>query len=312
VVARVVIPAPWRPLIPAPWRPLIRAIPVSARQILRFRKAHGRMPPRRPTSFNEKVHWRLRHDRRPLLAATCDKLAMKEHARRAAPSLVRIPETLWFGADVAELAQVDLPAHWVLKPNDASGLVLFGQGPARPEELAARTEAWLRRKSRPQQEEWAYRQARSLLLVEEFIGSPDEIPADLKVLVFDGVPRIVAVHTSRRRLHRNRLYTPDWEALPWTGGYPPGPDAPRPERLEEMLKAASAMAAGFDMLRVDFYEHEGVLWFGELTPYPGGGTKRIEPELDVLQGQWWTLPAIRPRRHRLRVRRDSPLRGDTE
>lgn len=268
---------------------------MPARQILRFRRAHGRMPPLLPRSFNEKVYWRLRYDRRPILDITCDKLAMKEHARRIAPGIVRIPETLWCGTDVAELADVDLPARWVLKPNAASGLVIFGQGQARPDELAARTQRWLRRKNHRQHEEWAYRRARSLLLVEEFIGASDEVPADLKVLVFDGVPRIVAVHTGRTSVHRNRLYTPDWEPLPWTGGYPAGPDVPRPERLEDMLKAASALAAGFDMLRVDFYEDEGVLWFGELTPYPGAGTRLIEPELDVLQGQWWTLPA-RPRR----------------
>ena len=277
----------------------MRALPIPARQMLRFRRAHGRMLPlRRPRTFNEKVHWRLRYDRRPLLAATCDKLAMKEHARRLAPGLVRIPETFWFGTDVAELAHVELPPHWVLKPNASSGLVVFGHGPARPDELGVSTEGWLDRKGRRQHEEWAYRQARPGLLVEEFIGYPGEIPADLKVLVFDGVPRIVAVHTTRNTVHRNRLYTPDWEPLPWTGGYDRGPDMPRPERLEDMLKAASALAAGFDMLRVDFYEHEGVLWFGELTPYPGSGLTRIEPELDVLQGSWWTLPAIGPRRLR--------------
>jgi hypothetical protein len=252
---------------------------------------------RHPTTFNEKVHWRLRHDRRPLLSDTCDKLAMKDHASRLVPGLVRIPETLWCGMDVAELAEVDLPEHWVLKPNDASGLVLFGQGAARRNEIAAGIGNWRQRKHRRQNEEWAYRQARPGLLVERFIGTPGESAADLKVLVFDGTPRMVSVHTSRYRVHRVRLYTPDWKPLPWSEGYPPGPDAPRPERLEDMLKAASALAAGFDMLRVDFYEHEGVLWFGELTPYPGGGITPLEPELDMLLGRWWNLPRVsrRPR-----------------
>ncbi len=254
------------------------------------------MPPLlRPTTFNEKVYWRLQYDRRPLLAHTCDKVAMKDHARRVAPSLVRIPETLWFGRDLAEVPGGDLPPQWVLKPNDASGLVLFGSGPTCSEELAIRTAGWPDREHRRQYEEWAYRQARPGFLVEEFIGVPGEAPADLKVLVFDGTPRIVGVHTGRRTLHRNRLYTPDWEPLPWTGGYARGADAPRPEHLEDMLAAASALSAGFDMLRVDFYEDEGALWFGELTPYPGGAITRIEPELDVLQGHWWTLPPIGPR-----------------
>src|SRR3954471_821280 len=58
-------------------------------------------------------------------------------------------------------------------------------------------------------------------------------------------------------------------------------------------RAASRIAAGYDMLRVDFYEHDGVLWFGELTPYPGAGLSRLEAELGWLLGSWWTLPVAR-------------------
>jgi hypothetical protein len=221
---------------------------------------------------------------------------MKEHARRVVPTLVRIPETLWFGTDLAELAAVDLPARWVLKPNHASQLVLFGESPPDLVALAARTAGWTQHRHWRRNDEWAYRMARPGLLVEELIGDGSEAPADLKVLVCDGIPRIIAVHTNRGGGHQNRLYTPEWEPLRWTGGYPRGPDAARPERLEQMLKASVALAAGFDMLRVDFYEHDGVLWFGELTPYPGAGRARIEPELDALQGSWWTLPALERRR----------------
>ncbi len=61
-------------------------------------------------------------------------------------------------------------------------------------------------------------------------------------------------------------------------------------RLADLLHGAAAVAAGYDMLRVDCYEHDGELWFGELTPYPGAGLSRLEPELDAQLGSWWTLP----------------------
>jgi hypothetical protein len=267
------------------------------RRAARFYRAHGRLPPLiRPRTFNEKVNWRILFDRRPLLVQACDKLAMKEHARRLAPGLVRVPETFWSGTDLTELAGLHLPEHWVLKPNHASGLVIIGQGRPDPAELARRTRGWTDLQYWRRKDEWGYRGATPGLLLEEFVGIPGEVTPDLKVLVFDGVPRIVAVHTSRGTRHSNSLYTPDWEPLPWSGGWAKGPDAPRPERLDQMLKAASVLAAGYDMLRVDFYEHEGVLWFGELTPYPGSGVTRIERELDVLQGSWWTLPSLRQAR----------------
>ena len=58
-----------------------------------------------------------------------------------------------------------------------------------------------------------------------------------------------------------------------------------------MLAAAGRLAAGFDMLRVDFYEQDGELWFGELTPYPGSGMVVLPRSMDELLGSWWTLPS---------------------
>ena len=50
------------------------------------------------------------------------------------------------------------------------------------------------------------------------------------------------------------------------------------------------------MLRVDCYEVDGELWFGELTPYPGAGLSPLEPDLDAWLGGTWTLPRLRPTR----------------
>jgi TupA-like ATPgrasp len=284
--------------IPSRWASsLSRTLPSPVRRAWRFRQAHDRLPPLlRPSTFNEKLNWRICWDRRELLSRTCDKLAMKEHARQVAADLLRIPETYWFGSDVAGLRDVDLPSSWVLKPNHSCRRVLVAHGPADAVGLGTRTAGWVEERYWRQSEEWAYRRGRPGLLVEEFIGVPGHTPTDLKVLVFDGTPRVIGVHTDRRDRHRVRLYTPEWEALPWTWGYPSGPHAQPPERLAEMLKAASALAAGYDMLRVDFYEHDGVLWFGELTPYPGAGLSRLEPDLDHVLGDWWTLPAAAWRR----------------
>ena len=287
--------------------PLPGVLPAPVRRTLLYRQATGHLPPLRPRTFTEKLNWRITVDRRDLLAPTCDKLAMKEHARTIAPGLVRVPQTLWSGTDVGELADVDLPDHWVLKPNHSCIRRRFGHGPADVADLRRGTAGWVEEQYWRKSEEWAYRRARPLLLVEEHVGVPGVVPADLKVLVIGGEPRLVELHTGRGADHRARLHSPEWRPLPWTIGYHPGPDADPPERLEDLLKAATALADGFDMLRVDFYEVDGELWFGELTPYPGAGLSPVEPELDAQLGEAWTLPPLWHTRGRGRwTRRDSP------
>jgi hypothetical protein len=268
-------------------------VPLPVRRAWRYHRAHGRLPHLlRPRSFTDKLNWRISFDRRDILASTCYKLAMKEHARREAADLVRIPRTYWVGTDVGELAGLPLPDRWVLKPNHSCMRVLFGEGPPDPARLAVRTAGWVQDEYWRKCDEWAYRLARQVLLVEDLVGIPGEVPADLKVLVFDGVPRLISVHTARQDRQSVRLYTPDWEPVRLDSGHPMGPDRPAPTRLADMLAAAAVLAAGHDMLRVDFYEHDGVLWFGELTPYPGAGLVRLHPELDELLGSWWSLPRL--------------------
>ena len=59
-----------------------------------------------------------------------------------------------------------------------------------------------------------------------------------------------------------------------------------------MLAAAESLAAGFDALRVDFYEIGGRMLFGEFCLFPGSGLDPFDPpELDLKLGALWGVPA---------------------
>ena len=284
------------------YRRAVDAVPMPVRRSVRYRGVHGRFPSlTAPRTFSEKVTWRMLRDRRPLLAITCDKLAMQDHARATAGDVVRVPRTLWSGTDVADLAatlatgpdgvRAAEQPRWVLKPNHRSGLVEFGRGVPDVAALRARTAGWLDRDEWVTGGEWAYSQARALLLAEERIGGPDVELTDHKFYVFDGRVRMVQVDTRRFTAHGCRMYSPDWEYLGATRDYPAGDPVPRPALLAAMVAAAERIGAGFDFLRVDLYEHDGEIWFGEITPYPGSGLVAWEdPALDARVGAWWRLP----------------------
>ncbi len=249
---------------------------------------------RDPATFNEKINWRILNDRRPIMEWTCDKLAMKEYAATV-PGL-QIPRTLWCGTDVRELGDKELPAHWVFKPNHRTGQVFFGRGRPDIPTLARLATEWLPAHEAEKLHEWAYSKARPLFLIEETLGVPGSPPPDYKFFVFSGHVAAVQVDTDRHTEHHRRLYLPNWSPLEVKlGPYPLPPVAPPPANLDKMLAIVSELGSPFDFIRVDLYNIDGDVVFGELTPYCNSGLDRFVPaSFDAELGARWELPHVGP------------------
>jgi hypothetical protein len=247
---------------------------------------------RNPSTLTDKLNWRIVNDRRPLLEWTCDKLAMKEHAR-GIPGL-HVPRTLWAGTDVQELASTALPEHWILKPNHRSGEVYFGHGRPDVAQLSTITNSWLRSIEAERLGEWAYSKARPILLAEEVIGTPGWPPRDYKFFVFDGDVAAVQVHNGRYSQHKIRIYLPDWTPLNVRySKYALAQLEPPPAGLHRMLAVAAELGAKFDFMRIDLYDIEGSVFFGEFTTYPGSGLDQYIPaSFDEDMGARWKLPEM--------------------
>jgi hypothetical protein len=273
-------------------------LPTSLSRRALFFYRHHRLPRvRNPVTFNEKINWRILKDRREILAWTCDKLAMKDYASKLEGAMdrgLRIPQTLWSGTDIRELAEVELPDRWVLKPNHRSGLVYFGRGEADTAMLQGLVQSWLPPAEAVELHEWAYLKARPLLIAEELIGAPDSFPADYKFFVFAGEVAAIEVHTDRFTDHSYRWYLPDWTPLSVTcgKGFQLAPvDLMPPGNFAKMTAVAAELGRSFDFMRVDLYSVDGEVYFGELTPYPSSGLECFEPvSFDSELGTKWKLP----------------------
>ena len=272
----------------------IYRLPTGMERRVLFTVAHRRLPHfGRPVTFSDKINWRILYDRRPLLEWTCDKLAMKEYALREVPDGLAVPRTLWSGSDVRKLDAVDLPEQWVLKPNHRTGLVYFGTGRPDQRELAEVTATWLDAFEASRLREWAYSKARPMLLAEELMGTPGTPPPDYKFFVFKGKIEVLERHADRYTRHQARLYTPDWSALDVVVDTELAPVTPPPQNLDRMLEIAAKLGQPFDFMRVDLYDDDGVVKFGELTPYPCSGLGRFTPaSFDTELGKAWALPAL--------------------
>lgn len=273
---------------------LARLVPLPQRRYFFYSQMQRRRPQLAdPRRFTDKVNWRILHDRREMIGVACDKLAGKELARTATRGAVRIPTTLWTGTDLADLAAVDLPDAWILKPTHRFGKIIAGSGRPHIPGLRARTRGWLFNWNWHVMGEWGYSRATPRFVVEERIGDGRTFPSDYKFFVFDGVARYVLQVADRAADSRASYYDRSWNRVATHPGAEDLPMRPAPAQLTEMIALAEQIATGFDFLRVDLYNTDGQVWFGETTAYPMGGFGRYSPPgFDFDLGRWWNLPDL--------------------
>lgn len=245
------------------------------------------------------------NDRGRLIAMSCDKLRSKEYALELS---VPVARTIWSGTDLRQLLDVPLPSRWVLKPNHGSGQIYFGEGRVRSlAALELATRGWLGNSGPARRGEWGYTRARRLFLVEEMLGGEMVTPTSLKVYVFHGQPRMIAMisvtadslaawRMSSTRTWPpagtgRRFYTSEWTPLELREGtLPLAEPSPAPSNLDRLLETAGRLGAPFDFVRVDLYHVGGVIYFGELTVYPGAGLSRLHPAgYDLQLGALWKV-----------------------
>lgn len=182
------------------------------------------------------------------------------------------------------------PFPYVIKANHDSGSVIFVRSESERdwesiEELCAH---WLKNSSEAYlHEEW-YHLIRPQILIEPLLG--ENIP-DYKFYVFDGRVNCVHVDTDRFIGHKRRFYDRNWNPLPFSLKFPlETRSIQKPAHLEEMISGAERLGAGFDFVRVDFYNLPEGPKFGELTFAPESGYGCFDPpEYDRIIGEYWSL-----------------------
>ena len=117
----------------------------------------------------------------------------------------------------------------------------------------------------------------------------DSLPFD-KLFVFGGRLRLIQVDRDRFTRHTQVLYDRDWRYGDGTVAALHGTPSERPRSLSLMIESAEALSAKVDFVRVDLYEIDGRVYFGELTSSPNKGLSPFRPRsLDRLLGDWLVL-----------------------
>jgi hypothetical protein len=264
-----------------------------------YRKMGYELDLEKPQSYNQKIIWKKLHDRNPYLTITADKFKVRDYIRnllgeREAEKIL-IP--LYCVVEEPEEIPFDLlPDRFVVKPNNGSRMhiVVRDNKDELKDEIIATAKEWLNISYGLFHYEWAYRNIEPRIIVEKLLESPDgRLPNDYKFYCFDGKCRMVRV--SANRFNENVVsgyYDTDWNEIPiYCPGYE-STDKPfeKPLNLGKMIEVAEKLSSGLDAVRIDLYEIDGAIYFGEFTHYEASGLSRLEPvSFDFDLGQYWNL-----------------------
>ena len=141
--------------------------------------------------------------------------------------------------------------------------------------------------------EWQYKGIHPRILCEELLEGEKEIGLlDFKIWCFNGNPKFVEIINGPFTARHCAYFDLDWNKLPLRIGYPLiNKEISRPVQLKEMLSVAQSLSEGIPYVRVDLYNIEGRVIFGEMTFTPGSGFKDIQPpKFDHLWGKELILP----------------------
>lgn len=250
-----------------------------------------------PQTFNEKLQWLKLYDRNPAYIQMVDKYAVREYIANKIGDEYLIP-LLGVWDRFEDIDFFRLPDQFVLKPTHDSGSVIICKDKAKLDIPAARKKISrsLRRNYYYVGREWPYKNVEPRIIAEKYIVDESGYELkDYKFFCFDGVSRAMFVASDRQVRGEEvkfDFYDMNFEHLPFTQGHPNSNRQIRPPvSFEKMKKLAGILSKGISQVRVDFYDINGQIYFGELTfSHFGGCVPFVPKEWDVIFGDWINIP----------------------
>ena len=234
---------------------------------------HRKLNLSNPTTLADKVSWiELNTDQR--LAAKCtDKYEVRSYvaSKGLEGNLIPLCGGPW---ESVKQINVDLlPSKFVLKATHGCEMnyICTDKNMVNTNKMLSVAQKWLQTDYPRACVEPHYRLIPHRLYAEEFVGGIDDT-IDYKYHCINGEPVFCLTCSNRRESLKLNLHDCQWAPLAGLQGpMKNNHKIPKPKQLNQMLKIARTLSSDFDFVRVDLYEKEGNVFFGELTFSPAGG-----------------------------------------
>ena len=251
-----------------------------------------------PKDFNQKIQWLKVFYRVPILHQLVDKYSVRQYVKEKVGEKY-LNELIAVYNYPKEINYQELPNRFVLKATHGYHFNILVKNKSELNKTKARLkmEKWLRKNQYTRGGlEWAYKDIKPKFIVEKYlvqVGKEDI--NDYKFFCFNGEPKLLHVDIDRGTKHLRAYYDMDWKKLPIRHdiiGFIEG-ETEKPENFEEMKEVATKLAGTFPFVRVDLYNLDGRIIFGEMTFYPADGRLEFLPEkYNKILGDYLVLPKI--------------------
>lgn len=253
---------------------------------------------KKPMTFSEKLQWLKLYNRRSDYTTMVDKYAVKDYVAKIIGEKYIIP-TLGVWDEPKDIDWESLPDRFVLKTTHGGGnagvVICRDKSSFDRQKAIAKLNNSLKQDIYRTLREWPYKNVPRRIIAEQYIEPQHDVNdlPDYKFFCFDGKVKALFVGTERETGDvKFDFYDADWNHLDLVQAHPmSGKQIDRPKRFEEMKELASKLSKGIPHVRVDLYECNGQVYFGEMTFYHHGGIVPFHPEKwDYEFGSWIVLP----------------------
>lgn len=251
-----------------------------------------------PRTFNEKLQWLKLYYHRPEFVTMADKEAVKEYVANLIGKEYVIPQLgKWSRAE--DIDWEKLPTQFVLKTNHDGGnfgiVICKDKNSLDKQKAIKRLRRSLKRNTFLLGREWPYKNIPRTVFAEQYLDDLNEGGLlDYKFFCFDGKVKILYVASERQTktgvkfdyFDENYHHLDLWQSHPMASRTPE-----KPKHFELMKELAEKLSAGIPHVRVDFYEVDDKVYFGEFTFFSLGGWAQFHPEeYDYILGNFLRLP----------------------
>ncbi len=249
-----------------------------------------------PTTYTEKLQWLKLYDHRPEYTCMVDKYAVKAYVAEKIGSEFVVP-LLGVWDRVEDIDFEKLPDRFVLKTTHDSGGIVVCKDKSQLDIPAAKRKlgSFLKRNYYVENREWPYKNVPHRIIAESYMeDSRYKELRDYKFFTFGGKPKVLYIAQGRGLGGETvaDFFDMDFNHLPFTIDHDMAPVPPeKPANFALMKDLAAKLSEGTPQLRVDFYEVDGKVYFGEMTFFHCSGMEAFHPaQWDRTFGDWVVLP----------------------